>query len=70
MGVMAAVAQLERTIIRERVADGIAGSKQNGLYKGDVPIPKESSGASLTWWRGRSEGPHSKAVGDWPHHGL
>ena len=41
MGVLAAVAQFERTIIRERIADGISAAKQKGVYKGRVPIPED-----------------------------
>ena len=41
MGVLASVAQFERTIIRERQSDGIQAAKAKGVYKGRVPIPEE-----------------------------
>jgi DNA invertase Pin-like site-specific DNA recombinase len=41
MGVLAAVAQFERELIRERQAEGIARAKQAGKYTGRQPLPPE-----------------------------
>ena len=41
MGVLASVAQFERTIMRERQSDGIQAAKLKGVYKGRVPIREE-----------------------------
>ena len=39
MGVLSSVAQFERSLIRERQAEGIARARQEGKYKGRQPTP-------------------------------
>lgn len=41
LSMLGAVAEFERSIIRERQADGIARAKKRGAYKGRSPIPEE-----------------------------
>lgn len=41
LGMLGAVAEFERSIIRERQAEGIARAKARGVYKGRTPIPAE-----------------------------
>lgn len=41
LGMLGAVAEFERSIIRERQAEGIARAKARGAYKGRTPIPPE-----------------------------
>ena len=41
LGMLGAVAEFERSIIRERQADGIARAKARGVYKGRTPVPAE-----------------------------
>ena len=41
LGMLGAVAEFERSIIRERQAEGIARAKARGVYKGRNPIPQE-----------------------------
>ena len=41
MGVLAAVAQFERELIRERQGEGIARAKKAGKYTGRQPLPPE-----------------------------
>lgn len=41
LGMLGAVAEFERSIIRERQADGIARAKARGVYKGRKPVPNE-----------------------------
>lgn len=41
LSMLGAVAEFERSIIRERQADGIARAKARGVYKGRVPVPPE-----------------------------
>ncbi len=42
LGIMGAVAEFERNLIRERQAEGIKLAKQRGVYKGRKPISKEA----------------------------
>ncbi|MGP5115232.1 recombinase family protein [Corynebacterium casei] len=44
LSMLGAVAEFERSIIRERQADGIARAKARGVYKGRSPIPAETIG--------------------------
>ncbi|MGO3064049.1 recombinase family protein [Corynebacterium variabile] len=41
LGMLGAVAEFERSIIRERQAEGIARAKARGVYKGRKPVPDE-----------------------------
>ncbi|MDN6660994.1 MAG: recombinase family protein [Corynebacterium variabile] len=41
LGMLGAVAEFERSIIRERQAEGIARAKARGVYKGRTPIPPD-----------------------------
>ncbi|MGP5247818.1 recombinase family protein [Corynebacterium flavescens] len=41
LSMLGAVAEFERSIIRERQADGIARAKARGVYKGRAPVPDE-----------------------------
>lgn len=41
LGMLGAVAEFERSIIRERQAEGIARAKARGVYKGRKPVPGE-----------------------------
>ena len=41
LGMLGAVAEFERSIIRERQAEGIARAKARGVYKGRTPVPAE-----------------------------
>ncbi|MFZ2274854.1 recombinase family protein [Corynebacterium variabile] len=41
LSMLGAVAEFERSIIRERQADGIARAKARGIYKGRTPVPAE-----------------------------
>ncbi|MGP5644424.1 recombinase family protein, partial [Corynebacterium variabile] len=41
LGMLGAVAEFERSIIRERQAEGIARAKARGTYKGRKPVPDE-----------------------------
>jgi len=41
LGMLGAVAEFERAIIRERQAEGIARAKARGVYKGRKPVPAE-----------------------------
>ncbi|MFZ2272347.1 recombinase family protein [Corynebacterium variabile] len=41
LSMLGAVAEFERSIIRERQADGIARAKDRGVYKGRTPVPTE-----------------------------
>ena len=41
LGMLGAVAEFERTIIRERQAEGIARAKSRGVYKGRKPVPDQ-----------------------------
>lgn len=41
LSMLGAVAEFERSIIRERQADGIAQAKARGVYKGRAPVPDE-----------------------------
>lgn len=41
LSMLGAVAEFERSIIRERQADGIARAKARGVYKGRTPVPAE-----------------------------
>lgn len=41
LGMLGAVAEFERSIIRERQAEGIARAKARGVYKGRSPIPPD-----------------------------
>lgn len=41
LSMLGAVAEFERSIIRERQADGIARAKARGVYKGRTPVPDE-----------------------------
>lgn len=41
LSMLGAVAEFERSIIRERQADGIARAKARGVYKGRAPVPAE-----------------------------
>ena len=41
LSMLGAVAEFERSIIRERQADGIARAKARGVYKGRRPVPGE-----------------------------
>lgn len=41
LGMLGAVAEFERSIIRERQAEGIARAKARGIYKGRKPVPDE-----------------------------
>lgn len=41
LGMLGAVAEFERSIIRERQAEGIARAKARGAYKGRKPVPDE-----------------------------
>jgi DNA invertase Pin-like site-specific DNA recombinase len=41
LGTLGAVAEFERSIIRERQAEGIARAKARGVYKGRRPVPGE-----------------------------
>lgn len=41
LSMLGAVAEFERSIIRERQADGIARAKARGVYKGRTPVPTE-----------------------------
>lgn len=41
LGMLGAVAEFERAIIRERQAEGIARAKARGVYKGRAPVPAE-----------------------------
>lgn len=41
LGMLGAVAEFERSIIRERQAEGIARAKARGVYKGRKPVPHE-----------------------------
>lgn len=42
LGIMGAVAEFERNLIRERQREGIELAKKRGVYVGRKPIPKES----------------------------
>ena len=44
LSMLGAVAEFERSIIRERQADGIARAKARGVYKGRAPVPDEKIG--------------------------
>lgn len=46
LGMLGAVAEFERSIIRERQAEGIARAKARGVYKGRTPIPVEKIDAA------------------------
>ncbi|MGO3072402.1 MAG: recombinase family protein [Brevibacterium linens] len=41
LGMLGAVAEFERSIIRERQAEGIARAKARGVYKGRKPVPDQ-----------------------------
>lgn len=41
LSMLGAVAKFEKSIIRERQADGIARAKARGVYKGRTPVPAE-----------------------------
>lgn len=41
LSMLGAVAEFERSIIRERQADGIARAKARGVYRGRAPVPAE-----------------------------
>lgn len=41
LGMLGAVAEFERSIIRERQAEGIARAKARGVYKGRKPVAGE-----------------------------
>ena len=41
LSMLGAVAEFERSIIRERQTDGIARAKARGVYKGRTPVPTE-----------------------------
>lgn len=41
LSMLGAVSEFERSIIRERQADGIARAKARGVYKGRTPVPAE-----------------------------
>jgi DNA invertase Pin-like site-specific DNA recombinase len=42
LDMLGAVAEFERSIIRERQAEGIARAKARGVYKGRTPVPDET----------------------------
>jgi len=54
---LGAVAEFERSLIKERQREGIAIAKRKGVYKGRKPslTPRKSCGATSTRLRGRDE---------------
>ena len=53
--VLAAVAELERSILLERQAEGIAIAKEQGKFKGRPRVPKEKIDAAITLYQTKPE---------------
>ena len=50
LGLLGAVAEFERSIIRERQAEGIARAKERGVYKGRARVLTEDQVAQARQW--------------------
>ena len=50
LGLLGAVAEFERSIIRERQAEGIARAKERGVYKGRAKVLNEDQVAQARQW--------------------
>ena len=71
LGVLASVAQFERTMIRERQSDGVKAAKAKGTYKGRAPYqPREAGGDKGTGRTRCTEECYRTATEDRSHDGV